>query len=591
VIAAFTRGVYVSGRVFTKLLLSFVVVLCIGTAILDFSLRRIVDHSLHAQAIQELAGKARLLSSELDAAQHLPLADEAIRAADDADAPVTIFSRTGAVLASSDGNTGQAGRPEEVARALSNSQKTGHAERNGTLYVAYAGSGYTVRLAYPLNTIQATMGTLRRALLLASALALVLATVAAAFMARSVAVRLKRIVTFANRVASGDLSARVEEGNLDELSEVAHALDATASRLEQSFHALEGSRRELTALLDSMQEGVMAVDAQGQVSWSNAVMQRISPVRNGRPLVHSIRDPEVLFCVEGALRDRELRSGHATSVAPGRVFEVNAAPTPGGGAMAVLHDITDIQRTEKMRRDFVANVSHELRTPLTSISGYVETLLEDDRMVSETGREFLGIILKNATRMNRLTEDLLALASVESGDYKVRPMPMRASALVSDAIESMTGIVLDSEVTLEAAGTTSTLVMADADALNQVFGNLIENAMKYGKAGKRVRVGARDLDGMVEFSVQDFGQGIASEHLDRIFERFYRVDKARSRESGGTGLGLAIAKHIVKAHGGHIHAESELGTGSTFLFTLPTALARSSSATTTEEALSTVTQN
>jgi two-component system, OmpR family, phosphate regulon sensor histidine kinase PhoR len=133
--------------------------------------------------------------------------------------------------------------------------------------------------------------------------------------------------------------------------------------------------------------------------------------------------------------------------------------------------------------------------------------------------------------------------------------------------------------------------MADADALNQVFGNLIENAMKYGKAGKRVRVGARDLDGMVEFSVQDFGQGIASEHLDRIFERFYRVDKARSRESGGTGLGLAIAKHIVKAHGGHIHAESELGTGSTFLFTLPTAPARSPSATTTEEALSTVTQN
>jgi two-component system, OmpR family, phosphate regulon sensor histidine kinase PhoR len=183
----------------------------------------------------------------------------------------------------------------------------------------------------------------------------------------------------------------------------------------------------------------------------------------------------------------------------------------------------------------------------------------------------MTIILKNATRMNRLTEDLLALASVESGDYKVRPTPVKASALVRDAIESMAGMVMDSEVSLEAGETTDALVMADADALNQVFGNLIENATKYGKSGKRVVVGARQRGEMVEFLVQDFGPGIASEHLNRIFERFYRVDKARSRESGGTGLGLAIAKHIVLAHGGTIWAESELGSGTTFVFNLPLA--------------------
>jgi two-component system phosphate regulon sensor histidine kinase PhoR len=274
--------------------------------------------------------------------------------------------------------------------------------------------------------------------------------------------------------------------------------------------------------------------------------------------------------VDGALRNRELRKGRATSIAPGKVFEVNAAPTPGGGAVAVLHDVTEIERAEKMRRDFVANVSHELRTPLTAISGFVETLL-DGKYSEKEAREFLAIILKNSTRMNRLTEDLLALASVESGDYKVRPLPVKASALVQDAIESLTGMVLDSDVTLEAAEVTDTMVLADADALNQVFGNLIENAMKYGKSGKRVRVGAHDMDDSVAFFVQDFGPGIASEHLSRIFERFYRVDKARSRESGGTGLGLAIAKHIVLAHGGNIRAESELGTGSTFLFTLPRA--------------------
>ncbi len=236
----------------------------------------------------------------------------------------------------------------------------------------------------------------------------------------------------------------------------------------------------------------------------------------------------------------------------------------------MLHDVTEIERAEKTRRDFVANVSHELRTPLTAISGFVETLLDGNHSDKDT-REFLAIILKNATRMNRLTEDLLALASVESGDYKVRPLPVKASALVQDAIESLAGMVLDSDVTLEAAEVTDALVLADADALNQVFGNLIENAMKYGKSGHRVRVGAHEIDNSVAFFVQDFGPGIASEHLDRIFERFYRVDKARSRESGGTGLGLAIAKHIVLAHGGGIRAESELGFGATFLFTLPCA--------------------
>ena len=416
------------------------------------------------------------------------------------------------------------------------------------------------------------MHLLRRDVLIATLISLVLATVIAALLAQRFSLRLRRIVIFASRIAAGELSARVEEGNLDEISEVAHALDATASRLEQSFHALDTNRRELEALLDSMQEAVVAVNAQGQVSWSNAVMQRVSPspVREGRSLVHTIRDPEVLACVDGALASREVHRGRATSVAPGRIYEVSAAPTPGGGAVAVLHDVTEVERAEKTRRDFVANVSHELRTPLTSISGYVETLLDGEHSERDT-REFLAIILKNATRVNRLTEDLLALASVESGDYKLRTLPVRASALVHDAIESLAGMVLDSPVTLEADETTDEYVLADPDSLNQVFGNLIENAMKYGRSGQRVTVGARLHEEEVEFFVRDFGPGIPFEHLDRIFERFYRIDKARSRESGGTGLGLAIAKHIVLAHGGFIRAESELGSGATFLFTLPIA--------------------
>jgi two-component system, OmpR family, phosphate regulon sensor histidine kinase PhoR len=411
---------------------------------------------------------------------------------------------------------------------------------------------------------------LRRGIVLASLLSLVVATLLAAWLAQRAAKRLARIVVFANRIAAGDLSARVEEGNLDEISAVAHALDVTASRLEHSFHALESSRSELTALLDSMQEAVIAINPQGQVSWCNAVMQRIalSPVQEGRALVNSVRDPEVLSAVGSALTLRQASRRRATSVSPGKIFEVNAAPMPGGGAVAVLHDVSEIERSETTRRDFVANVSHELRTPLTCITGYVETLL-DDGSLSSQAREFLQIILKNAARMNRLTEDLLALASVESGDYKLRLQKIQASRLVEEAVGSLAGLVLDSAAILEVGETTDESVMADLDALSQVFGNLVENAMKYGKSGGRVQVGARKQEAMVEFYVQDFGPGIAYEHLPRIFERFYRVDKARSRESGGTGLGLAIAKHIVQAHGGHIRVESELGFGATFLFRLP----------------------
>ena len=486
-----------TGRVFSKLLFSFLFVLCIATAILDFSFRNIVGHSLH----------------------------EEVR--------VAILS------------------PAQQAAALH---------------------------------------ILRRDLFTASLISLVLAALTSAWIAHRIAGRLRNIVDFASRIALGDYTARIEEDDSDEIGEVARALDVTAVRLERSFRAVEAKQRELTALLDSMQEAVVAVDASGQVSWSNSVMQRLAPgsVRAGKSLVVSIRDPEILKCVEAALRQRRIEIGRATSVVPGRAFEVSAAPTPDGGAVAVLHDVTEIERAEKTRRDFIANVSHELRTPLTSISGYVETLLDDGVELSDHAREFMNIILKNARRVNRLTEDLLALAQVESGEHKPRVQPVRACALVEDAIESLAGMVVESGVALEPGETTDTLVLADVDAMTQVFGNLIENAMKYGASGGRVVVGARLLENAVEFYVQDFGHGMAEEHLSRIFERFYRVDKARSRESGGTGLGLAIVKHIVLAHGGAIRVESELGNGATFLFTLPLApIAAAPTPVTTSEEVST----
>ena len=404
-------------------------------------------------------------------------------------------------------------------------------------------------------------------------IALLVALPVAAWVAIGIMSRLQRVVDFARRIAEGDLTARLERSGTDELAAMETALNQTAERLGNNFAEIESGRQELAAMLDSMQEAVVAVTAEGQVRWSNSVMQRMAgtQIRAGRPLAHSVRDPDLLACVKGALETGEVRTGRASSLAPGRVFEVNAAPLPSGGALAVLHDVTRIEAAERSRRDFIANVSHELRTPLTSIQGYVETLLEEPAPNGDTSREFLNVIQKSARRMSRLTEDLLALAGVESPDYKLALQPTSASALLDDAIESLGGIVADAGLELENAGAPDAQLMADPDAMNQVFGNLIENAIKYGRSGRKLCVGARSVENAVEFWVQDFGAGIASEHLERIFERFYRVDKARSREMGGTGLGLAIMKHIVQAHGGRVRAESELGSGATFFFTLPLA--------------------
>jgi len=367
---------------------------------------------------------------------------------------------------------------------------------------------------------------------------------------------------------------------------LAGAIAGASTKAQGALTLASESRRELEALLDSMQDAVVAVDAAGRIQWANQRMQRLmrgaaaaSAVRVGHALVQTVRDPEVLQCVKVALEERVVCERRTTSLVPGRIFEVNASPMPAGGAVAVLHDITRIEEVERTQRDFVANVSHELRTPLTSISGYVETLLDHEESLSPVGREFLATILKNATRMSRLTEDLLTMARVESREAVLHPRPVRADVLVRDAVAAMRGMVQDAEAELEIGETTGVEVFADTDSMVQVLGNLIENGIKYGQAKDtqrcRVVVSAREIagdgedpTGAVEFSVRDFGLGIASEHLGRIFERFYRVDKARSRESGGTGLGLAIARHMVEMQGGTIRAESELGTGSNFVVRL-----------------------
>jgi two-component system phosphate regulon sensor histidine kinase PhoR len=578
----------VKNRIFFKLLAAFLVVIAVSAVIFDFMLGGAWESSLRSEIERNLTQKTQLFAHRVETDRSHSLADIAAQEAQAAGARATIIDPTGQVLSDSEANPAsmenQAHR-KELAAALSG--HIGVDERRSAtlglpfLYIAAPVSGGAVRLAYPLSDVESISGEVHRRLALASALAFVFAFVVAAVAATWSAHRLDHIVEVAARIADGDLQARIHETSQDEIGRVAGAIDQTARQVEQSFAAVQSSQRQLETLLNSMQDAVIAVDNDGVVQWANQPMDRLVPqgARLQQPVVETVRDPDFLATVKAATATHEVKTARATSIISGRAFDVTAAPLPGGGAVAVLRDLTETERVEKTRRDFIANVSHELRTPLTSIQGYAETLLDSASENVVPTREFLEIIRKNAARMSRLTEDLLTLARVESGETRFDSEPVPPIELVHDAEESFREIARGLGVKLEMQdlpsgnGSLEALppVLADREAIHQVFSNLIDNAMKYGRSGGRIVLGARPAQRGIEFYVQDFGAGIPSEHLPRLFERFYRVDKARSRESGGTGLGLAIAKHIMLAHGGSIRAESNLAHGSTFLFTLPTA--------------------
>jgi len=567
----------VRSRIFIKLLAAFVFVIAATTITIDFSVRRAWEASLRQEINRNLIQKTLLLAHRVEVEPTQSLQDIASQEAQAASARATIIDPTGKVLADSEAQAStmenHAQRKEFVA-ALHG--KVGSDERRSRtlgvpfLYVAAPISGGAVRFAYPLSELEATTQLVRHTLWFSSSLAFIVALVIAAITAQYSARRLRRIVGFAERIASGDLSARIAEGSSDEIGQVAAALDKTARKLEESFSALQTSQRQLETLLNSMQDAVIAVDADGRVQWANRGMDRLALQRTRlhAPIVETVRDPDFLTALSGATDTQRVTARRAASIIPGRTFDVTAAPMPGGGAVAVLRDLTETERVEKTRRDFIANVSHELRTPLTSIQGYTETLL-DSSPDSNHAREFLEIIRKNAARMSRLTEDLLTLARVESGEQPFDIQPVAPGELLEEAAQSFRDIARNQHVEIVVENSAPNPVKADREAIHQVFSNLIDNALKYG--GGEIVLGSLPGKHNVEFYVRDSGPGIGSEHLQRLFERFYRVDKARSRESGGTGLGLAIAKHIVLAHGGTIRAESELNHGSTFLFTLPVA--------------------
>jgi two-component system phosphate regulon sensor histidine kinase PhoR len=562
-------------------MLAFLAVIAAATIVLDYGITRAWERSLREEITRSLMEKTRLLALRVPNARPAEAQSLAMEFGKAADARVTIIDHTGKVLADSEADPAQmenhSQRPEFAAALRGEEGQSTRLSRTvhvDFLYVALPVPDGAVRLAYPLSSIQQTTAAIRRNLLWSSVIAILVAMIISALIAHAISRRLRRMLQFAEEIARGNFSVRLSEPSFDEIGQLAAALDKTAARLSDSFSALENNRAQLERLLNSLQEPVIAVSADTKVQWVNPAIQRMVPyaIRLGAPLVQVLRAPDLLHLLESSIAEGKVQSARTSAGLPGKAFQASATPMPGGGAVLVLHDITEIERVEKTRRDFIANVSHELRTPLTSLQGYAETLLDTLSNGKRETREFLEVIRKNAARMSRLTEDLLTLARVESGEQKLEIQPVPVTELLQEAYNSFRGIARSRDIELKVESAPAVAVNADRYAIQQVFSNLIDNAIKYAPSGSRILLGANEVEHAVEFYVRDFGPGIPYEHLPRLFERFYRVDAARSREAGGTGLGLAIVKHVVRNHGGTVRVESELNHGSVFWFTLPLSL-------------------
>jgi two-component system phosphate regulon sensor histidine kinase PhoR len=475
-----------------------------------------------------------------------------------------------------------AGRPE-VHAALSG--RIGHATRSsatvGKLYAYVAVPTHVpglavVRLAEPL----VESGELRAALLQlavgAAALGLLVALPLALWVTRAQTARVRELEAVASRIGAGGAGARAAERPADELGRLGRAINRTAAELHERVEALEHERDERERILAHMNDGVALVDAEGRVVHSNhglaAILGAPLPPPTGTPFPQFARSPELEELVRdargsGETLERDLRLWSPLQ----RVVRATATRLagPGGGAvLLVLHDMTEIERLNRVRQDFVANVSHELKTPLTSVRGYAETLLEGGFEDVEHREDFARIIRDQATRLQDLVDDLLSLAELERPDARLRLESFDLRDAVERQAAGMSDRAAHAGLRLAVEPGPSVAVKADRGRVEQVLANLLDNAIKYTERGSVIVV-LGEGPGHVWCEVRDTGTGISAEDQERIFERFYRVDKARSREKGGTGLGLSIVKHIVELHHGVIEVTSQLGHGSTFRLELP----------------------
>ena len=491
---------------------------------------------------------------------------------------ITLIDRTGRVVADSDFRPGpltlienHAERPEvraamggAVGRDVRRSETVGR----DLMYVAIAGGPGVVRIAEDMSRATTIEREVRSALTWSALLALVVGLLVAAIAARAASRPLTELSGAARAIASGS-PPRFPRSGIAEIDALVRALREMHQQLAARFDELRREKAESGALVETMVEGVIAADARGRISTANPAARRMLGYGPADPLPdlgQIFRVKAAREIVGRAIAGAEEQS--RTVELDGRTLLLTVRALPTGGAVLVLHDLTDTRRLEAVRRDFVANVSHELRTPLTSISGYAETLLTDPPD-AETSRRFLETIHGNARRMQRLVDDLLDLSRLEAGRWQPDVVEVDGVALAGEIWNGLTDRRDARQVAFEASAADGVTLRADPDALRHIVTNLLDNSLRHTPSGGRIAVTLRRDDGGVALDVADTGRGIGREHLPRIFERFYRADASRSREEGGTGLGLAIVKHMVEAHGGRVSAESEPGQGTTITCWFP----------------------
>jgi two-component system phosphate regulon sensor histidine kinase PhoR len=539
------------------------------------------DLASQAQMVKNVV--APLIAEDAPAAELDALAKD-LGAHNDTNA--TIIGGDGSVLADSDVDPAamenQLSEPE-VAEALRSGQ--GDSDRRSEplggdyTYVATRiteGDSVVavVRVGRPSDTVNAALTDITRSIFIAVAIAAVAGAAVSLTLGTAVLRPLAGLARTARAMAGGDLSARVDPRPSGEVGEVADAFNQMALTLEELMAAASDERRRLTAALNSSTDAVLAVNAEGRIAFANQAAQRLfsRTLKEllGNPFVWVMPDEPLV----DALRASREEGGRETRIVerPNRQFlQVTATPIIGGGewsALVVAHDLSEIKRVEQVRRDFVANVSHELRTPLASIKSVIETLQGGALDDEATAQDFLARADAEVDRLVLMVEELLELSRIESGEVPLAREPVEMAAVVSQAAERMRpqaerqGIELSLDLPPDLPRVTG-----DADRLERAAVNLIQNAIKFTPGGGSIRISAAALDGAVEVAVRDTGAGIPPEDLPRVFERFYKAD--RSRGGRGSGLGLAVVKHTVEAHGGRVVAESELGRGSTFRFTVP----------------------
>jgi two-component system phosphate regulon sensor histidine kinase PhoR len=441
-----------------------------------------------------------------------------------------------------------------------------------TIYGAIADGEQVIQVSRPASSIEAAGASIRELTFAGGLIAILTSALLAYAITRQIVGPIESVTRTADALAKGDLAARANLDRRDEIGRLGRSLDQMATRLDEQLVEARAEHDRLRAMLESMVEAVLVTSPGGRVILVN---RSLEPWVAADPLGKKVTDVVTDEGLRSAIR--KARKGKESRVeleAPfrGEIRYHIAHVTPverEGGVIVVLHDVSDLKRADRVRRDFVANASHELRTPLTAIRGFTETLRDGAASDRETATRFLGAILRHTNRLQRLVDDLLALSRAESDDQKFEIGPVELRPLARDVVEGLEGRGDPRNISVNVEGFDDVPpVRANHVALEHILLNLLDNAIKYTREGGVVTLRARAVNDRVVVEVHDNGPGIAADQRERIFERFYRVDAGRGRDQGGTGLGLSIVKHLVQRIGAKIEVESELGVGTTFRVTL-----------------------